>query len=83
MSYAINTARQILQLNATERANSAFGVAINDVVTVELVEEKIIFRKKGDPTAIILDVEFTEEHWKRAVLFANLYGIGDSIGILN
>lgn len=43
----------------------------------------IIYRKKGaEVNAVVLDIEFGEEEWKNACLFANLYQIGDSIALL-
>lgn len=72
-----------MQPNITERSNSAFSLSLNDVISVELIDKVVLFRKTGEPNAVALDVGFTEEQWKRSVLFVNLYAAGDYVGILN
>jgi hypothetical protein len=54
-----------------------------DVLLIEVVNNMIIYRKKGaENNAIVLDIEFTEDQWKDSVLFANLHTIGDSLALM-
>jgi hypothetical protein len=39
-----------------DRQHNAFGVGVNEVLQVELDREKIIFRKRGEPGAVVLDI---------------------------
>jgi len=72
-----------MQVNLTERTNTAFSISMNDIIYLEVIEQKLMIRKAGEPAAVVLDVQFSEEQWERAVVFVNLYAAGDSVGILN
>lgn len=79
--YEITTSKQVF-IKEWEIGHS-LDLNTNDVLLIQVIDKKIIYRKKGQETnAVVLDIDIEEEKWKNMCLFANLYRAGDSLAIL-